>query len=134
MKKNLSKISTLVLVLLLSISIKGMATVEYKHPAQTLSELSGKTVREIKEEHNLGKSYGEIAKSYGVLDKFKLAKLNARKEKIEGLVRAGKISKEEGQKMYDDFKAYLDKWDGSGDLEKKFKVGRRNIHPNREGN
>lgn len=132
MKKNLIKISTLVLGLLLSFSIYGMATVEYKHPAETLSNLSGKTVKEIKEEHNLGKSYGEIAKAYGVLDEFKLAKLTVRKEKIDELVRAGKISKEEGQKMYDDFKAYLDKWDGSGSLEKKFKVGKRNVNPNRE--
>lgn len=131
MKKNFIKVSILVLVLLFSISISSSAF-DYKHPAETLSELSGKSVKEIKDEHNLGKSYGEIAKSYGVLNEFKAVKLSARKSKIDELVAEKKISKEEGDKMYNDFKAYLDKWDGSGNVEKKFKVGKRNLKHNRE--
>ncbi|MGL4771957.1 MAG: hypothetical protein ACRC2K_00180 [Clostridium sp.] len=132
MKNHLKKIGFFTVVLLICFNFKYANAISLQHPAGVLSELTGKTIEEIKKEHNSGKSYGEIAKSHGVLDKFKEQKISARKEKIDNLVKSGKISKEEGQQMYDQYKTYIEKWDGSGKVEDKCKGGKRNINPNRE--
>ncbi|MGL5151411.1 MAG: hypothetical protein ACRC7N_12660 [Clostridium sp.] len=132
MSKNIKKIGFLSLVLIVCFNFVMANAKEVKHPADILSQLTGKSIEEIKSEHNKGKSYGEIAKNYGVLDKFKDVKLSNRKERIDKLVIDGKISKEEAQQMYDQYKEYIEKWDGSGKLEGKCKGGRRNISPNRE--
>ena len=89
-----------VMVLVLAVMILGATGFAFADgpfgPASIYGEVSGKTEAEAyAEKTEAGATFGELAKEKGLYDEFKAKALEAKKEKIEELVAAGKLTRED---------------------------------------
>lgn len=96
-------------------SVTALAVSAYGSPAEAVAGLTKRTVESVVEERSkTDKTYGEIAKEAGVLEKFKAEILEIKKDYLNKQVAAGKIT----QKQADEILAAIEKnqanCDGSG--------------------
>ena len=81
-------------------SVSALAAAEYGSPAEVVAGITGRTQQEvIKEKTETGKTYGQIANEAGVLDEFKAAVLELKKEFLKAQVAAGKMTQEEADEI-----------------------------------
>ncbi|KJS82935.1 MAG: hypothetical protein JM58_13735 [Peptococcaceae bacterium BICA1-8] len=71
----------------------------YVNPGELVSGLTGKSEAEIYTERSQGKTFGQIAEDNGQLDKFRSEMQEYKKEIIDERVKAGVISKENGEAL-----------------------------------
>lgn len=97
--KKLFAVGIAVLVIS-AVSVSALAAAEYGSPAEVVAGITGRTQQEvIKEKTETRKTYGQIANEAGVLDEFKAAVLEAKKEFLNAQVAAGKMTQEEANEI-----------------------------------
>ncbi len=85
----------------------------------TLSELlareTGETVESIVQKKvESGKTYGEIANDYGVLEEFKKGSLEIKREMLNARVASGLLTQAEADSLYIQMLEYQEDCDGAG--------------------
>ncbi|SMB79065.1 Protein of unknown function [Desulfonispora thiosulfatigenes DSM 11270] len=88
-----------------------------KTPADITSELTGKTVAEVREERASGKTYGEMAKETGKLEEFKTQMLEQKKEILDQKVEEGNLTKEQADEIYTKIKDNQATCDGTSEAK-----------------
>lgn len=86
-----------------------------KTPAEVVSELTGKSVEELTEERDAGKSYGRIAYEAGKLEEFKAGMLEQRKAILDQRVKEGKLTQAQADDILNKIKERHALCDGTGD-------------------
>ncbi len=94
--------------------VTAFAATTYKTPAEIAANLTGKTVTEIAAQRATGKTYGTIAKEAGKLDEFKAENLKLKKDQINALVAAGKLTRAQADAKIKAIEANQATCDGSG--------------------
>ena len=105
-----------VAVLALSaVSVTALAASSYSSPSEAVAALTGKTVDSVvKERQETGKTYGTMANDAGVLDQFKTAMLEMKKDILDARVASGALTREQADKILEAIKANAASCDGSG--------------------
>lgn len=103
--KNLKKL----IVLVTTLGVLGTAGTVYaatlKTPAEIVSGLTGKTVEEVTEQRaSTGETYGTIAEEAGRLDEFQTEMLQQRKAVLDEQVKAGQITQDQANQIYENIK------------------------------
>lgn len=90
-----------VAVLVLSaLSATALAAAAYGSPAEAVAGLTGKTLDDvIAEKTETGKTYGQLANDAGVLDEFKAALLEIKKDILAAKVAEGKMTQEQADEI-----------------------------------
>ncbi|HZJ57303.1 MAG TPA: hypothetical protein VFD89_03585 [Clostridia bacterium] len=101
------------------LTLIGMVGVAYaasghKRPADIVSELTGRSVEELYEERDSGKTFGQIADEAGKLDEFRSEMLVEKKAVLDERVQEGRISQERADTIYDAMKENQINCDGTG--------------------
>lgn len=77
-------------------SVTALAVSNYGSPAEAIAGISDRELESvIDERHDTGKTYGEIANDAGVLDEFKAAVLEMKKDYLDSQVAEGNMTQEE---------------------------------------
>lgn len=94
MKKLLVTVLAVGILLLMSVSaFAAKPAADYNTPAEIVAGLTGRTVESvISERTETGKTYGKIASDAGVLDEFKAACLDVKKDILDQRVASGDIT------------------------------------------
>ncbi len=97
----------------------------------TLSELlareTGETVESIVQvKVESGKTFGEIANEYGVLDEFKKENLEIKREMLNSRVANGLLTQTEADLMYNQMLEYQENCDGTGTYSGGYRLMREN--------
>jgi len=87
---------------------------DFKSPAQIVSELTGKTVDQVTEERVAGKGYGAIAKDAGQLEAFQNQVLEQKKAILDQRVQSGTMIQEEADQIYTTIQTRQASCDGTG--------------------
>lgn len=87
---------------------------EYTSPVKITSELTGKSVEDLQEERESGKTYGEIAKDSGKQEEFKSSMLEHRKSILKERVAEGKITQEKADEILNKIEEKMKDCDGTG--------------------
>jgi hypothetical protein len=126
MKKNLKKVAVVITI----VSVLGVAgaafAVTVKTPADIASELTGKTVEELRNERVAGKTYGAIANETDKLEEFKAQILEQRKALLDQRVIDGTLTQEQADEIYNNLLNSIANCDGTkiGEgIGKNFSVG-----------
>lgn len=112
---------------------------DYTSPVEITSELTGKSVENLQEERQSGKTYGELAKDSGKQKEFKSSMLEHRKSILKERVAEGKITQEKVDEMLHKIEENIKDCDGTGrkDMGKEngigFGEGKRNGRGNGQG-
>ncbi len=78
----------------------------YRTNVEILSEMTGKTVEEIREECvTTGKNIWALAKEDGILEEFKEEIFETKKIAIENRVKSGALSEEDGSRIIENFRS-----------------------------
>ena len=86
----------IILIAVMGIALSVMGVAAYNEAAETtLSQLTGKTVEQIRELKENGMRWGDIAKDAEQFEAFKEAMFNNMKERFAQLVEEGKITQEQ---------------------------------------
>lgn len=75
-----------------------------KTPAEITAGLTGKSTDELYTQRQSGKTYGTIAKEAGKLDEFKAQMLERRKAILDERVKAGTLTQEQADTIYNNMK------------------------------
>lgn len=86
----------------------------YKTPAEIVSGLTGKTTDEVYAERAAGKTYGTIANDAGKLEEFKAKILEQKKALLDERVKAGTLTQERADVIYNVVKENQAICDGTG--------------------
>lgn len=105
-----------VAVLALSaVSVTALAASVYSSPAEAVAALTGETVDSVvQERQDTGKTYGTIAGEEGVLDEFKSAMLEMKKDILDARVASGRFTQEQADEIYAAIEANIASCDGTG--------------------
>ncbi len=113
MKKTIAIIA-LAVVLLVGTTTVALAADGWKTPAETVAGITGKTVDQVQDARQDGVTYGAQAAAAGKLDQFKDERLAQYKQRLDELVKAGKLTQAEADKLYDAMKARMAACTGNG--------------------
>jgi hypothetical protein len=114
MKKNGKlTLALLVVIGMMTIGVVAFAA-EALSPVDIVSQLTGKTVEELREVRAAGKTYGTVAKEAGVLDAFKNAMLESKKLILAERVASGDMTQAEADAAYAAIVAAQENCDGTG--------------------
>jgi hypothetical protein len=98
-----------------AVSATALAASAYASPAEAFAALTGKTVESVIEERQeTGKTYGTLAQEAGVLDEFKSAVLELKKDRLDSMVAAGEMTREEADEILAALEANSAACDGTG--------------------
>jgi hypothetical protein len=112
--KNIKKIVVYLAVIgVLSTSVV-FGVVATRTPADIAAELTGKTVEEVTESRNSGKTYGTIAGEAGKLEEFKTQTLKQKKQVLDQRVKDGDLTQVAADKIYNSIVANQEICDGTG--------------------
>lgn len=104
-------------------SVTAFAASSYRTPAETLADVTGKTVEKVNQEKNqTGECYGRIAKDSGKLQEFKDARLEDRKSYLQDKVKSGEITQEKADEIINNMKERQANCNGEG-IGKGFRMG-----------
>jgi lipoate-protein ligase A len=95
-------------------AITVLGAIAFASPASIISELTGKTAEEIAVERNSGNSCGTIAKEAGVLEEFKEAMLEEKKERLAKKVEEGTLTEEKANDIILQIEERQENCDGTG--------------------
>lgn len=125
MKKRTKIITTTLLTLsIFGFSTPIFASNQYTLKAQTLSQLTNKSIETISDIKNkLDMTFGEIAKENGVLDQFKKVNLEQKEEILNEKVNQGIITKEEAENILNQIRENQENCDGSGSNSQNLGLG-----------
>lgn len=84
-------------------------------PAEITAGLTGKTVEEVYQERQSGKSFGTIANESGKLEEFKAQMLEQKKAVLEQRVKEGKLTQEQADSISSNIKNNMANCNGSGE-------------------
>ena len=106
-----------VAVLALSaLSVTAFAASAYKNPAEAVAGLTGKTVESVTEQRQeTGDSYCAIAEEAGVLDQYKAAVLEMKKDALNERVADGKLTQEKADEIIAAIETKMAECDGTCD-------------------
>ncbi len=112
---------------LVAVGILGTAAIVYaeataKTPAEIISGLTGKTLEDVVKERADGKTYGTIANEAGKLDEFKSQILEQKKAILDERVKAGTLTQQQADQIYNNIKNNQATCDGTGNA----RLGRNN--------
>ena len=110
---------TIVIVALAAVLLVGSATVAlaadgWKTPAEIVAGITGKTVDQVEDARQDGVTYGAQAAAAGKLDQFQDERLAQYKLRLDELVKAGRLTQAEADKLYDAMKTRMSACDGNG--------------------
>lgn len=83
-------------------------------PAEIAANLTGKSVTELQQQRQAGKTYGAIASEAGKLDEFKTQMIEQKKLILDERVAAGKLTQEQADTIYKNLQDNQANCDGSG--------------------
>ena len=112
-----------------ALSITAFAASAYNSPAEAAAALTGKTVESVVEQRQeTGDSYCTIAEEAGVLDEYKAAVLEMKKDALDARVAAGTLTQERADEITAAIEENMADCDGSCDnsgagLGQKFGAG-----------
>ena len=79
-----------------------LAEVNWKTPAQIVSNLTGKTVDQVQEDRQAGQSYGAQAAAAGELSQFQQERLTPQyKQWLDEAVKSGQMTQAEADDLYE---------------------------------
>lgn len=114
MKKNRKlTLALLVIIGLMTIGVVAFAA-EALSPVDIVSQLTGKTVEELRDLRASGTTYGTVAKEAGVLDEFQKAMLESKKAILDERVASGDMTQAEADAAYAAIVAAQENCDGTG--------------------
>jgi len=98
---------------------------ETKNPAEITAGITGKSVEDVYNERQTGKTYGTIAKESGKLDEFKQSMLEQKKVVLDQRVKDGNLKQQQADEIYNTIKNNQVSCDGTGNAKigKKFGAG-----------
>lgn len=103
------------------VGVLGVAGMVYaegsKLPGDVAAALTGKSLTDVNKERANGKTYGSIAKEAGKLDEFKAQMLEQRKAALDNQVKAGRITQEQADQIYNNIKNNQALCDGTGNAK-----------------
>lgn len=110
---------TIVVIVMAAVLLIGTATVAlaadgWKTPAETVADVTGKTVEQAQADREAGKTYGAQAAAAGKLDDFKAQRLAQYKLRLDEAVKDGRLTQAEADKLYDAMKARMADCTGDG--------------------
>ena len=112
--KHLKKLVTVVVIAGVLGSAVAAFAASTKSPAEIAAGLTGKSVEDVTKDRVSGKTYGTIAKEAGKLDQFKAQMIEQRKAQLDQSVKAGTITQERADTLYNAMKANQAVCDGTG--------------------
>lgn len=102
-------------VAIAAMSVTVYAAANYATPAEAVAGLTGRTVDSVvAERQETGKTYGQIASEAGKLDEFKAETLEMKRDYLNELVAAGKMTQEEADAILAEIEANQAICDGTG--------------------
>lgn len=96
-----------------------------KTPAETVSELTGKSLEDVQQERQSGKTHGTIASENGKLEDFKKQMLESKKAILDQRVKDGRLTQQQADEIYNAIKENQTSCDGTGSagIGRKYGVG-----------
>jgi hypothetical protein len=115
-------------------SVTALAASGFSSRADALSELTGRTSAEIREQKQAGKSLGEIAAEAGVREEFRAADLEIKKDILAQRVADGEMTQEEADRILEAIEDRQANCDGTGSNGLKLGAGFGERNRDGEGN
>lgn len=84
-------------------------------PAEIAANLTGKSVAELQQQRQAGKTYGAMASEAGKLEEFRAQMLEQKKVILDERVAAGKLTQEQANTMYQNMQQHQADCDGTCD-------------------
>lgn len=108
-----------VIFTVVALFVVGTASIAYgasgaRTPAEVISSLTEKSVEQLYEEREEGKTFGTIAKEAGKLDEFKSEMLKEKKAILDERVENGELTQERADTIYNSIKENQVDCDGTG--------------------
>lgn len=103
-----------VAVALLIGATAALAATPAKTPAEIAAELTGKTVEQVSEARDSGKTYGAQAAEANKLQEFKDERLAQYETALEEAVKENRITQAEADELYETMKSRMDSCTGDG--------------------
>ncbi len=104
-----------VAVALLIGATAALAATPVKTPAEIVAELTGKTVDQVSEAREGGKTYGAQAAESNKLQEFKDERLAQYETALDEAVEENRITQAEADELYETMKSRMDSCTGNGD-------------------
>ena len=111
--KKLFVVIAVVVVLLIG-ATAALAATPAKTPAEIVAELTGKTVEQVSEARDSGKTYGAQAAEANKLQEFKDERLAQYETALEEAVKENRITQAEADELYETMKSRMDSCTGDG--------------------
>ncbi len=83
-------------------------------PAEIAANVTGKSVAELQQQRQAGKTYGALANEAGKLEEFKVQMLEQKKVILDERVAAGKLTQEQANTIYQNMQERQADCDGTG--------------------
>lgn len=113
MTKTKKLVVIIIIVGVLATAVTAFAAT-VKSPAEVLATLTGKTVEEVFEKREEGKTFGAMAMDAGKFEEFKQKMLELKKSILDQRVKDGELSKEKADEIYSAIKENQANCDGTG--------------------
>lgn len=127
--KKITVLAVLLVLIMGTISFAAEKEYSYRTNVEILSEMTGKTVEDLREEcAESGKNIWAVAEEEGILEEFKEEILETKKQAIENKVKTGSITEEQGNRIIENFKLKQNNCTGLGG--NGFGMGMRNGNGN----
>ena len=97
-----------------AVSGTAMAASIYSNPAEAAADLTGQSIETVIAERQEGTTYGAIADEAGVLDEFKDAMLELKKDVLDERVAAGDMTQAEADEIIAAIEEHMEDCDGTG--------------------
>lgn len=111
--KKIIVIIAIVAVMLIGSTV-ALAATAAKTPPEIVSDLTGKTVEQVTDARQDGKTYGAQAADAGKLEAFKQERLAQYKLALDAAVKEKRLTQAEADKLYDAMKARMETCTGNG--------------------
>ena len=97
-RKMIAIVAAMVLLLVATVAL---AEVNWKTPAQIVSDITGKTVDQVQADRQAGQSYGTQAAAAGKLSQFQQERLAQCKQWLDEAVKSGQMTQAEADALYE---------------------------------
>ncbi len=106
--KSFARIAALAIAAVVLTTAGVALAAEFKSPVEILSELSGQSIEDLRDQRLEGEPYGAIAEEYGKQDEFRDQMLEQKKAILEQRVEDGVLTREQADEIEDSLAAFCD--------------------------
>ena len=114
MKKTRKLVMVVAVLVIMAMAGTALAAT-LKSPAEFASELTGKTIEELRAEVGQGRTIGSIVNDAGKLEEFKQYMLEQKKAILDARVQEGRLTQERADEIYNAIMERQESCDGTGE-------------------